>query len=94
MIGQAWRAAWGQVIPFLAFPPEVRRIVYTTNAIENLNRQIRKVIKTRGHLLDEEAASKLIYLAIHRAQQAWGKPQAWTRAMLALKIHFGDRSPD
>jgi len=93
VIGQAWRSAWQQVTPFLAFAPEVRRVIYTTNNIEALNRQIRKVIKTRGHFPDEQAASKLIYLAIHNAQQRWGRPQAWTRAMLAFKIQLGDRYP-
>jgi transposase-like protein len=93
VIGQAWRAAWEQVIPFLAFAPDVRRVIYTTNNIEALNHQIRKVTKTRGHFPDEQAASKLIYLAITSAQQRWGRPQAWTRAMLAFKIHFGDRYP-
>jgi transposase-like protein len=65
-----------------------------TNSIENLNRQIRKTIKTRGHFPDEQAATKLIYLAILRAEGAWKKPYNWTGALRGLKIHFGDRLPD
>ena len=70
VITQAWLNAWEYVTPFLAFPPEVRRVVYTTNAIEALNRQLRKAIKTKGHFPNEEAAKKLIYLAIVNAVPA------------------------
>jgi len=94
VITQAWRNAWEQVIPFLAFPPEVRRVIYTTNAIEALNRQLRKAIKTKGHFPNEDAARKLIYLAINNAVPAWTKTRNWTVALLAFKIHFGDRLPD
>jgi putative transposase len=93
-ITRSWRDAWEQVIPFLAFPPEVRRVIYTTNAIEALNRQLRKVIKTKGHFPNEEAARKLIYLAITNATPAWTRTRNWTAALLAFKIHFGDRLPD
>jgi putative transposase len=67
VITQAWLDAWEYVIPFLAFPPEVRRVIYTTNAIEALNRQLRKALKTKGHFPNEDAARKLIYLAIANA---------------------------
>jgi putative transposase len=67
VVTQAWLTAWEYVIPFLAFPPEVRRVIYTTNAIEALNRQLRKAIKTKGHFPNEEAARKLIYLALTNA---------------------------
>jgi putative transposase len=93
-ISKSWRDAWEQVIPFLAFPPDVRRVIYTTNAIEALNRQLRKAIKTKGHFPNEEAARKLIYLAISNATPAWTKTRNWTTALLAFKIHFGDRLPD
>ena len=93
MIGQAWRDAWPHVIPFLAFPDEVRRVVYTTNTIEALHRQIRKTIKTRGHFPTEDAARKLIYLAIINAQKTWRNTYSWTTALLHFKIHFGDRLP-
>ncbi|MGH3029355.1 MAG: IS256 family transposase, partial [Gaiellaceae bacterium] len=94
MIAEAWRARWEQVIPFMALPADLRRLVYTTNTIENLNRQIRKAIKTRGHFPDEQAATKLIYLAICRAETKWRNVYNWTAARRALKIHFGDRIPD
>jgi putative transposase len=94
MIAQAWRARWEYVIPFMALPADLRRIVYTTNAIEALNRHVRKAIKTRGHFPDEQAATKLIYLAIQRAQISWKGVMRWTAALCALKIHFGDRIPD
>jgi putative transposase len=94
VITQAWLNAWEYVTPFLAFPPEVRRVVYTTNAIEALNRQLRKAIKTKGHFPNEEAAKKLIYLAITNAVPAWTRTRNWTTALLAFKIHFGDRLPE
>jgi putative transposase len=94
MIAQSWRARWEYITPFLALPADLRRAVYTTNSIENLNRQIRKAIKTRGHFPDEQAATKLIYLAIQRAETKWRTAYNWTTALRGLKIHFGDRLPD
>jgi len=94
VITQAWLNAWEYVTPFLAFPPEVRRVIYTTNAIEALNRQLRKAIKTKGHFPNEDAARKLIYLAVTNAVPAWTRTRNWTVALLAFKIHFGDRVPD
>ena len=94
VITQAWLDAWEYVTPFLAFPVEVRRVIYTTNAIEALNRQLRKAIKTKGHFPNEEAAKKLIYLAIVNAVPAWTRTRNWTTALLAFKIHFGHRLPE
>ncbi|HEX5616998.1 MAG TPA: IS256 family transposase [Solirubrobacteraceae bacterium] len=94
VITQAWLNAWEHVIPFLSFPPEVRRVIYTTNAIEALNRQLRKAIKTKGHFPNEDAARKLIYLALANAVPQWTRTRNWTTALLAFKIHFGDRLPD
>jgi putative transposase len=94
VITQAWLNAWEHVTPFLVFPPELRRVVYTTNAIEALNRQLRKAIKTKGHFPNEEAAKKLIYLAIQNAVPAWTRTRNWTTALLAFKIHFGERLPE
>jgi putative transposase len=94
IIGQAWRTSWEYVIPFMAFEPEVRRVIYTTNAIEALNRQLRKAVKTKGHFLSEDAARKLIYLAIQNAIPQWTRTRGWTKALLAFKIQFGDRLPD
>ena len=70
VITQAWLNAWEHVIPFLAFPDEVRRVIYTTNAIEALNRQLRKAIKTKGSFPNEDAARKLVYLALQNATPA------------------------
>jgi putative transposase len=89
----ARRASWEHVTPFLALPDELRRAVYTTNTIEGPHRQIRKAITTRGHFPDEQAATKLIYLAIIRADAKWQKNRTWTAPRAALKIHFGDRFP-
>jgi putative transposase len=94
VITQAWLNAWEQVIPFMTFGPEVRRVIYTTNAIEALNRQLRKAIKTKGHFPNEDAARKPIYLAIANAGPAWTRTRNWTSALLEFKIHFGDRLPD
>jgi putative transposase len=94
VITQAWLDAWEHVTPFLAFPPEVRRVIYTTNAIEALNRQLRKAVKTKGHFPNEDAARKLIYLALVNAVPQWTRCRNWTTALLAFKIHFGDRLPD
>jgi putative transposase len=94
MIAEAWRRDWEHIIPFLALPEPLRRVVYTTNTIEAMHRQIRKAIKTRGHFPDEQAATKLIYLAIERAETKWRSVRNWTAALAALKIHFGDRLPD
>jgi putative transposase len=90
---RAWRDAWENVIPFLSLPEELRRAVYTTNTIEGLHRQIRKAIKTRGHFPDQQAATKLIYLAIIKADAKWQRSRTWSAPRAALKIHFGDRYP-
>lgn len=94
VITQAWLDAWEHVTPFLAFPPQVRRVIYTTNAIEALNRQLRKAIKTKGSFPNEDAARKLVYLALQNAVPQWTRTRNWTTALLAFKIHFGDRVPD
>ena len=94
VITQAWLNAWEHVTPFLAFPEEVRRVIYTTNAIEALNRQLRKAIKTKGSFPTEDAARKLVYLALQNAVPQWTRTRNWTVALLAFKIHFGDRVPD
>jgi putative transposase len=94
VITQTWLNAWEHVTPFLAFPDEVRRVIYTTNAIEALNRQLRKAIKTKGSFPTEDAARKLVYLALQNAVPQWTKTRNWTAALLAFKIHFGDRVPD
>lgn len=93
MISSAWRARWDELVPFLAFPAEIRRAIYTTNTIEALNRQARKTLKTRGHLPSEDAALKLIYLSIKLAKK-WSKPAPyWNQALLQFAIHFEGRVP-
>jgi putative transposase len=91
---QVWDRAWDRFIPFLAFPEEIRRVVYTTNTVESLHMQIRKTIKTRGHFPNDDAALRLIWLAIQRAKTNWRSCYNWTQAMAVLRIHFGDRIPD
>lgn len=89
-----WRRAWDRFVPFLAFPGEIRRIIYTTNTVESLHAQIRKTIKTRGHFPNDEAAIRLIWLSIQRAKKSWRGCYNWSTAMSILRIHFGDRIPD
>jgi len=89
-----WERAWDRVIPFLAFPDEIRRIIYTTNSVESLHMQVRKTIKTRGHFPNDDAALRLIWLATMRAKTTWRTCYNWTQAMAVLRIHFGDRIPD
>jgi putative transposase len=90
-IGQAWRRAWDHVIPLFAFPPAIRKMIYTTNAVESLHRSLRKIIKTRGSFPTDEAATKLLYLAIQNAGVHWRRPVEWTAAMGQFAILFGDR---
>jgi putative transposase len=88
----AWRRAWAQVIPFFAFPPETRRVIYTTNAIESVNSQLRKIIKTRGHFPTDDAANKLIWLALRNITADWSKPaRHWKEAMNQFAILYDDR---
>ena len=88
----AWRRAWDKVIPFFAFPPAVRKVVYTTNAIESINARLRKIIKTRGHFPSDDAASKLIWLALRNITASWGSPaREWKEAMNQFAILYDDR---
>ena len=88
----AWRRAWDRVIPFFAFPPAVRRVIYTTNAIESVNARVRKIIKTRGHFPNDEAAIKLIWLALRNITADWGMPvHYWKDAMNQFAILYEDR---
>ena len=91
-IGQSWRRNWEQIIPFLAYPQEIRKVIYTTNAIESLNRSLRKAVKARGHFPSDEAATKLLYLAIRNLTAKWKMPpREWTMAMNQFAILFDDR---
>lgn len=90
-IAPTWRRAWEYVTPLFAFPPAIRKMIYTTNAVESLNRSLRKVIKTRGSFPTDDAALKLLYLAIRNAGLRWRRPIEWTAAMNQFAILFGDR---
>ena len=91
-IAQSWRRNWQQVIPFFAFAPEVRTILYTTNAIESLNAQVRKAVRIRRHFPSEEAATKLIWLVLRKVQTRWkSPPTSWQAAKAQLAIQFEDR---
>jgi putative transposase len=92
-IVKMWRAAWEHVIPFFAFPPAVRRVIYTTNALESVHARIRKVIKTRGHFPTDEAATKLIWLALRNITADWTSKAArhWRDAMNQFAILYEDR---
>jgi len=88
----AWRRAWDRVIPFFAFPPAVRKVVYTTNAIESIHARLRKIIKTRGHFPSDAAATKLIWLALRNITADWGRAaKEWREAMNQFAIAYGDR---
>jgi transposase-like protein len=91
MIAKSWRASWPQLTAFLDFPPELRRMVYTTNAIESLNYQLRKIIKTKGHFPDEDSTTKVLFLALRNIEKKWGHPVTyWHRILNQLIIFFGD----
>jgi putative transposase len=88
----SWRRAWTSVIPFFAFPPEVRRVIYTTNALESVHAQLRKVIKTRGHFPTDEAATKLIWLALRNITAKWERGGIyWKSAMNQFAILYEGR---
>lgn len=88
----SWRRAWAHVVPFFAFPPDVRRVIYTTNAIESINARLRKIIKTRGHFPSDEAATKLIWLALRNITAEWSRAaKEWKSAMNQFAIFYEDR---
>ena len=88
----AWRRAWTHVIPFFAFPPEVRRMIYTTNSLESVHAQLRKIIKTRGHFPTDEAATKLIWLALRNITAKWARmSHYWRPAMNQFAILYEGR---
>ena len=91
-VAAAWRRAWDRVIPFFAFPPAIRRVIYTTNAIESINARLRKIIKTRGHFPSDEAATKLIWLALRNITADWGRAaKDWKDAMNQFAILYAER---
>jgi putative transposase len=90
-IGKLWKDNWDRVTPFFAFPAEVRRVMYTTNAVESLHMSLRKIIKTRGSFPSEEAALKLLYLALRNVSAKWDAVQHWRQALNHFQMLWGDR---
>jgi len=91
-IGQSWRRAWSEVVPFFAFPGEVRRIVYTTNQIEALNSKLRRAVRARGHFPSDDAAIKLLFLVLNGAEKEWKMaPREWAMAKAQFAILYGER---
>jgi putative transposase len=91
-IGQSWRRAWTEVIPFYACPGEVRRILYTTNTIEALNSKLRRAVRARGHFPSDEAATTLLFLVLNRSEKEWiMPPREWAMAKSQFAVPFGER---
>ena len=90
----AWRRVWTHVIAFFAFAPEIRRVIYTTNAIESLNYTLRKRLKTRGVFPNDESIVKVLYLALQNLAKKWTRPiRDWKAALNQFVILFGERVP-
>ena len=91
-IGQSWRRNWSRLTPFFDYPPEIRKVIYTTNAIESVNMSLRKLTKNRGSFPSDEALTKLFYLALRNSSQKWTMPiRDWKAALTRFTIQFGDR---
>ena len=94
MISQSWWRSWENITPFFAFPPEIRKVIYTTNAIESLNSGFRKIIKTKGSFPNDEAVLRLIYLAFRNISKRWTRPVSnWKQALNQFAIMFEERMP-
>ncbi|CAB3727901.1 IS256 family transposase ISRta2 [Achromobacter animicus] len=94
-IADAWRRAWDRVIPFFTFPPAIRKVIYTTNAIESINAQLRRAVKTRGHFPSDEAATKLLWLVLRNITGAWGSAtHDWKAAMNQFAVIYAERFTD
>ena len=92
LVGQSWRRNWARVIPFFDYPPEIRKVIYTTNAIESINMSLRKVIKTRSSFPTDDAVTKLFYLALNNISKKWSMPiRDWKAALNRFAIQFEDR---
>jgi putative transposase len=93
-IGQSWRSHWARITPFFDYPPEIRKIIYTTNAIESVNMSLRKVTKSRGSFPTDEAVLKLFYLALNNISKKWTMPlRNWKPALNRFTIQFAERMP-
>ena len=92
IISRSWEQRWTELVPFLAYPPEIRKVVYTTNAIESMNYSIRKVTKNRLSFPSSESALKLVFMALQNIQQKWTMPiRDWRQALNYLAIKFEGR---
>jgi putative transposase len=92
-ISQVWRRNWERITPFFAFPGEIRKVIYTTNAVESLHMSLRKIIKTRGSFPNEESALRLLYLALRNHSQKWTFVQGWREALNRFQILWPERMP-
>ena len=93
-VSQVWRRNWARITPFFNYPPDIRRAIYTTNAVESLNRSLRKIIKTRGGFPNEEAALKLLFLALRQAAKKWTMPiHHWREALNHFTVLWPERMP-
>lgn len=93
-IGQSWRRNWSRITPFFDYPPEIRKVIYTTNAIESVNMSLRKVTKNRGSFPNDESLIKLFYLALRNISQKWKMPiRDWKAALNRFSIEFEERVP-
>ena len=93
-ISQSWRRNWPRLIPFFDYPPEIRTVIYTTNAIESVNMSLRKLTKNRGSFLSDDALMKLFYLALRNISQKWTMPiRDWKAALNRFTIQFEERIP-
>jgi putative transposase len=94
-MNSSWENSWAEFVPFLEFPIELRKIVYTTNAIESLNAKFRRAVRHRGHFPNEQAALKVLYLVAHQRRRGrsnlTGKTNGWKHILNALTVHYGDR---
>ncbi len=93
-ISSSWKNNWANIIPLFAYPEDIRRVIYTTNAIESLNMSLRKVIKTKASFPNDDALKKMLYLALNNIEKKWTMPlRDWSGAMNQFLILFGDRVP-
>jgi putative transposase len=92
-IAEIWRRNWTRVTPFFAFPAEIRKVIYTTNAVESLNMTLRKIIKTRGSFPNEESAVRLMWMALSNHAKKWSFVQGWREALNRFQILWPERMP-
>jgi len=94
-IVKSWRNNWEKITPFMQFPLEIRKVIYTTNIVESLNNTLRKAVRNRGHFPTEEGLLKVLYLAILNVSKKWTMPiQCWKQALNRFAIMFSDRFPE